>query len=150
MYSIRETRLVLWAQLLSAGLGLTLLYFLVSHFNFGFLGAAIAIAAQNVLMSLFMLLLAANNPAFRECWPGLRLGEAAAGWGGYLRLALPSCGLSLAEWWSFESVTIMMGLLGPVSLSANAVLNQVVDAVGSEHPVSHRQPHVRRSWCQWG
>jgi MATE family multidrug resistance protein len=126
LYATRQTASVLYAQMLSAGVGLVVLFVLVCHYHLGFVGAAWAIASQNILMTVFLVAIAARNPTCRKCWPGWSP-EAMKGWGHFLSLALPSCVLCVAEWWSYEIVMFMSGLFLEVGLSSNTVLMQVRD-----------------------
>ena len=51
--------------------------------------------------------------------------EAFMGWCEYLRVALPSTVMICAEWWAFEILTILSGILGVTSLASMTVINSV-------------------------
>ncbi|KAI9006831.1 mate-domain-containing protein [Hyaloraphidium curvatum] len=103
--------------------GVPLTYLLVrSSYGLGFLGAPVAIAAMNWGNLALMLLY-------------IRFFDGARGWGGfswkalrldalrtYLKLAAPAVLQVAAEWWTFEVLAVMAGLLGSAQLAAQSVL----------------------------
>ncbi|XP_072999751.1 protein DETOXIFICATION 52-like [Typha latifolia] len=84
-------------------------FFLVTHLGFGPAGVAAAAAASNFLLLLVLvaLLLARSDPAVhvaptREC---------LSGWGPLALLAGPSCVSVCLEWWWYEIMILLCGLL---------------------------------------
>ena len=55
--------------------------------------------------------------------------EAFQGWGGYLKVAVPSCLLCCIEWWSWEAITFMSGYISTLDLGIQSVLINVL-AIG--------------------
>lgn len=44
--------------------------------------------------------------------------EAFSGWGAYLKISLPSMLMLSSEWYAFEAMTIMAGIMGVVELAS--------------------------------
>ena len=44
--------------------------------------------------------------------------ETFRGWGEYLKISLPATVMICAEWWAFEILTVMAGMLGVLELSS--------------------------------
>lgn len=51
--------------------------------------------------------------------------ETFSGWGEYLSIALPAAGMICAEWWSFELLTVIAGLLGVTAQASQVILFSV-------------------------
>jgi len=47
--------------------------------------------------------------------------EAFRGWGEYLQVSLPATAMICAEWWAFEALTIMAGILGVTELASQTI-----------------------------
>ncbi|GKV06713.1 hypothetical protein SLEP1_g18566 [Rubroshorea leprosula] len=85
-------------------------FLLVSHFKFGVAGVAAAAAASNffVLLSLVAYIWATglHEPTWiKPTW------ECLTGWQPLLRLAAPSCVSVCLEWWWYEIMIVLCGLL---------------------------------------
>lgn len=51
--------------------------------------------------------------------------EVFQGWGTYLRVAVPSMIMICAEWWAFDVVTLLAGILSVKSLASFTIVVQV-------------------------
>ncbi|XP_021894943.1 protein DETOXIFICATION 51 [Carica papaya] len=84
--------------------------FLVSHLQLGLAGVAAASAASNcfVLLSLVSYIWASG--LYKPTWirPSL---DSLTGWKPLLRLAAPSCVSVCLEWWWYEIMIVLCGLL---------------------------------------
>ncbi|KAG6588001.1 Protein DETOXIFICATION 51, partial [Cucurbita argyrosperma subsp. argyrosperma] len=83
---------------------------LVSHFRLGIAGVAAASAATNFVVLIFLILYILISRIFAPTWtPPTR--ECLTGWTPLLKLAAPSCVSVCLEWWWYEIMIILCGLL---------------------------------------
>ncbi|KAI9179182.1 ethionine resistance protein [Blastocladiella emersonii ATCC 22665] len=107
----------------NVGLGY-LLTFVDWPLNLGFYGTAAASVVTETL-AMILTLLYTWRVNGHQCWtPWSR--EALRGWKAFIKLGLPGMLMTCAEWWVFELVALMAGLLGPLQLAAQAVLINTV------------------------
>lgn len=90
------------------------------QFNWGFIGAPIAVAITDNLLplALFLYVRFVNG---RACWNGLTK-RAFQNWGPMIRLALPGLLMVEAEWLAFEILTLAASYFGTTHLAAQSVL----------------------------
>lgn len=85
-------------------------FLLVSHFRLGIAGVAAASAATNLVVLIFLILYILISRIFVPTWtPPTR--ECLTGWTPLLKLAAPSCVSVCLEWWWYEIMIILCGLL---------------------------------------
>ncbi|KAL3663765.1 hypothetical protein V7S43_011179 [Phytophthora oleae] len=99
-------------------------YVLTYHTSMGFEGIALSRSLGNMTLPLMLIPYFYTHPHhFKQWWHGWNLTAAVAEIGLFLRLGLPSFLLLTAEWWAFEMLTLMAGVLpnAVVSISAHAV-----------------------------
>lgn len=100
-------------------------YYLTYHTAMGFHGAALArMLANGVLPLLCLAYILWNREFHRRWWPGWQLRKAWRQVRVFLTLGIPAFFMLAMEYWAFETMAIMAGLLpnGIVSVSAHAVL----------------------------
>lgn len=111
------------ANIVNAGVG----YYLVYYTEVGWLGASIARSICN--MSFFLLLLPYILASGRldTFWTGWHPMEAFEGIPAFLALGIPGMFQLCFEWWAFEILALLCGLLpnAVVSIGANAVIMNV-------------------------
>ncbi|KNA10805.1 hypothetical protein SOVF_140910 [Spinacia oleracea] len=104
------TRPLTFASLAGAILHVPIMFFLVGHLNLGIAGVAAATSVSN-LVSLVVLVMQVWlgglhtptwSPPSRECFRD---------WWPLIRLAVPSCVSVCLEWWWYEIMIVMCGLL---------------------------------------
>ncbi|XP_020100315.1 protein DETOXIFICATION 48-like [Ananas comosus] len=87
-------------------------YLLVHRLRMGIAGVALAsvLTNLNLFLSLLAFLLLLPNPNRRSCWllPGP---DCLRGWSNLLRLAVPTCVSVCLEWWWYELMIVLCGLL---------------------------------------
>ncbi|CAA0814308.1 MATE efflux family protein [Striga hermonthica] len=118
------TRPLTVASLAGAALHLPAAFLLVSKLRLGAAGVAAAAAASN-LAALAALVLYIRARGLHGMWPLGR--ECLSGWGPLVRLAGPSCASVCLEWWWYEIMIVMSGLLPGgqrVAVAAMGVLIQ--------------------------
>ncbi|CAI6002822.1 unnamed protein product [Closterium sp. NIES-65] len=90
-------------------------YLFIHTFALGFTGAAMALSLtllfQLLLALLYLALLDSSHQLLSRCWRGWSLALCFSGWSPYLTVAVPSCAMICLEWWFFEIVTLVSGLL---------------------------------------
>ncbi|CAI5502266.1 unnamed protein product, partial [Closterium sp. Naga37s-1] len=90
-------------------------YLLIHTFALGFTGAAMALSLtllfQLLLALLYLALFDSSHQLLSRCWRGWSLTLCFSGWWPYLTVAVPSCAMICLEWWFFEIVTLVSGLL---------------------------------------
>ncbi|BAS98236.1 protein DETOXIFICATION 51 [Oryza sativa Japonica Group] len=85
-------------------------YVLVGRLRLGAPGVAAAASASNfVLLAVLLAYVARRDEALREA--GGPTAEWLAGWGPLARLAAPSCVSVCLEWWWYEVMILLCGLL---------------------------------------
>ncbi|KQK17997.1 protein DETOXIFICATION 52 [Brachypodium distachyon] len=86
-------------------------YALVERLGLGARGVAAAASASNfVLLGVLLAYVTRRDTALREAWSGSKL-EWLSGWGPLARLAAPSCVSVCLEWWWYEVMILLCGLL---------------------------------------
>lgn len=107
---------------------LVLGFYLTFYTPLGFIGAAIARCASNMVLPLALIPYFLWNPSvLHRWWPGWQLSEAVAYIRPFLELGVPGMFMMLLEWWSFEIMAIFVGLLpnSVVAISVHSVLVNV-------------------------
>ncbi|KAF5481946.1 hypothetical protein F2P56_002556 [Juglans regia] len=129
-------------------------FLLVSHFRLGVVGVSAASAASNFFVLLSVVLYVWATGLHEPTWTSPSR-ECLTGWKPLLRLAAPSCVSVCLEWWWYEIMIVLCGLLVnprttvasmgiliqttaliyvfPSSLS-NAVSTRVGNELGANHP----------------
>ncbi|DBA01358.1 TPA: hypothetical protein N0F65_001597 [Lagenidium giganteum] len=105
-------------------------YYLGYHTSMGFHGIALSRTLGNIVLPLLLLPYFACNPTHLTQWwsEGWNLREAADHVGLFLRLGVPGMLMLVMEWWAYEMLALMAGVLpdSVVAVSAQAVLMNVV------------------------
>ncbi|KAG0488877.1 hypothetical protein HPP92_007519 [Vanilla planifolia] len=109
------TRPLTFAAVLATAVNLAASLLLVTLLRLGVAGVAAASAISNLSFLLFLCLyLHLVHPAVQGCpWnsPGRPTVEWVTGWGPLARLAAPSCVSVCLEWWWYELMILLCGLL---------------------------------------
>ncbi|WIA44443.1 hypothetical protein OEZ86_007198 [Tetradesmus obliquus] len=90
------------------------LWLFVARFGLGLLGAAIAWDAVQatslaLMISCCVMHTRGQEPS-KSTWPGWTL-DAFRDWGMYIKMAVPSCVMICLDWWTFEVIVMLSGLL---------------------------------------
>ncbi|KAI9043906.1 MATE family efflux transporter [Aspergillus affinis] len=113
----------LYVLLICAPVNAFMNWLFVWKFNWGFVGAPIAVAITDNLMPLFLFLYV-YFVAGGECWNGFTY-RAFRNWGPMVRLALPGLLMVEAECLAFEILTLGSSYLGTTPLAAQSVLSTI-------------------------
>jgi multidrug resistance protein, MATE family len=91
------------------------------HFGWGFVGAPIAVACTSNLLPVCLFLYVRFVDG-RECWGGFSK-NALKNWRPMVRLAIPGLLMVLAEYLSFEILTLSASWISSTHLAAQSVLS---------------------------
>lgn len=92
-------------------------------FDWGFIGAPIAVAVTENLLPLFLFLYVRFVDG-RQCWGGFSR-QALKNWGPMIRLALPGLVMVLAEFMAFEILTLSASWISTTHLAAQSILTTI-------------------------
>ncbi|KAI4144243.1 MAG: hypothetical protein L6R39_004267 [Caloplaca ligustica] len=113
----------LYVLLICAPLNAFMNWCFVWYFNWGFVGAPIAVAVTDLLLPV-LLILYVFFIGGRGCWPGLSK-RAFKNWGPMVKLALPGLMMVEAEVLAFEILTLASSYFGTTHLAAQSVLGTI-------------------------
>ncbi|KAF2494132.1 MATE efflux family protein [Lophium mytilinum] len=113
----------LYVLLICAPLNALMNYLFVWVFEWGFIGAPIAVAVTENLLPLCLFLYVYFIDG-RECWGGFEK-RALRNWAPMIKLALPGLVMVLAEFLAFEILTLSASWIGTTALAAQSVLSTV-------------------------
>ncbi|GAB4856250.1 hypothetical protein Ancab_014177 [Ancistrocladus abbreviatus] len=101
-------------------------YFLVMYLNLGVKGVALASACNTINLNLMLLLYLILSKTALKPWDGITIVSLFQGWKSVLALALPSVLAVCLEWWWYEIMLFLCGLLKnpQVSVAATGILIQ--------------------------
>lgn len=111
------------ANITNCGFG----YYFVYHTEWGWLGAALARTICNMSFLLCLLPYVIGSGLAKSFWTGIHVTEAIQGIPQFLALGIPGMLQLCFEWWAFECLALLCGLLpnAVVSIGANAVILNV-------------------------
>ncbi|CAN6450014.1 unnamed protein product [Victoria cruziana] len=103
---------------------------LVVYLKMGVAGVALASAWTNINMVAFLVAYLCISGVYRRSWvaPGR---DCLREWGGLLRLAVPTCVSVCLEWWWYEIMVVLCGLLADpkATVASMGVLIQTTSLV---------------------
>ncbi|EEF51443.1 protein DETOXIFICATION 49 [Ricinus communis] len=85
-------------------------YFLVTHLNLGIKGVALSGVWTNFNLVASLIIYILISGVHKRTWGGLSM-ECFKEWKALLNLAIPSCISVCLEWWWYEIMTLLCGLL---------------------------------------
>ncbi|KAI1095812.1 multidrug and toxin extrusion protein [Rostrohypoxylon terebratum] len=109
-----------YVLLIAAPLNIFVIWLLVWHFGWGFVGAPISVAITQTLMPLLLLAYVVFVDG-SQCWGGFTR-RALTNWGPMVKLALPGMIMVMAEWFAFEILTLATSQFGTTYLAAQSIL----------------------------
>ncbi|KAF8646702.1 hypothetical protein HU200_065704 [Digitaria exilis] len=114
-------------------------WLLVRALGMGAAGAALAIAVSYAANLCFMAVYVRVSPRCRSTWTGFSR-EAFRGIPAFFRLAVPSAMMVCIEWWSFEQLVLLSGLLPNPKLETAvlSICTRVSNELGAGRPQAAR------------
>lgn len=105
-------------------------YVLVSYLGYGIKGVALASGLNTMIINVGLVLYLMYSSKALKPWSGLSL-ECLKGWSRLVALAAPSAASVCLEWWWYEVMLILCGLLGDpqASVAAMGVLIQTTGLI---------------------
>lgn len=98
-------------------------YTLIFQFDFGVQGASISTCVTYwlnlIIVTLYISL--KKDVVHRDSWFWFN-SDCFREWWQYLKYGVPAALMLCLEWWSFEVLSIIAGMLGVVELASNVVL----------------------------
>ncbi|KAL2527200.1 MATE efflux family protein [Abeliophyllum distichum] len=85
-------------------------YLLVSYLNLGIKGVALSSVWTNFNLVTLLIIYIVFFGVYKKTWGGLSM-ECFKGWKSLLNLAIPSCISVCLEWWWYEIMILLCGLL---------------------------------------
>ncbi|KAK9166129.1 hypothetical protein Scep_001320 [Stephania cephalantha] len=99
-----------YCSAISVLLHIPLNFLLVVHFKLGIAGVAIAMVWTNLNLFLLLISFVFFSGVYKDSWVTPSM-DSLRGWSSLLRLALPSCLSVCLEWWWYEFMILICGLL---------------------------------------
>ncbi|KAL3847991.1 hypothetical protein ACJMK2_018878 [Sinanodonta woodiana] len=93
---------------------------LIIGLNLGILGASVAVALALWSVVIFHVIYIIGWKVYRVTWTGFSW-ECLEDWGQFFGLAVPGMAMRCLEWWSFEVLILIAGLLGVTQLAGHTV-----------------------------
>lgn len=105
-------------------------FLLVVHFKMGIAGVAIAMAWTNLNLFLFICSFVYFSNVCKDSWVPLSI-DCLKGWSSILALAVPTCVSVCLEWWWYELMIMLCGLLGnpKATIASMGILIQTTSLV---------------------
>ncbi|PWA72223.1 Multi antimicrobial extrusion protein [Artemisia annua] len=85
-------------------------YYLVNYLNLGIIGIAISSVWTNFNLVASLVIYILISGVYKKTWGGISK-ECLKGWKSLLNLAVPSCVSVCLEWWWYEIMILLCGLL---------------------------------------
>eukprot|EP00644_Phytophthora_capsici_P018789 jgi/Phyca11/557556/estExt2_Genewise1Plus.C_PHYCAscaffold_1320023 len=107
-------------------------YWLTYHTSMGFEGIALSRSLGNIVLPLLLIPYFVYHPHhLTQWWRGWNMKVASEHVGLFLRLGIPGALQMTMEWWAFELLTLMAGILpnAVVAVSAHAVLVNINNTI---------------------
>lgn len=119
------------SALFSLALHAPINYFLVYHLGLGIRGVAMAVAVTDLNLLAILLLYLCFSGTYRKSWQGWSLRCCFDEWKPILMLAIPSCISVCLEWWWYELMIVLSGLLWDAAeaVAAMGILIQATSLV---------------------
>ncbi|XAR68721.1 hypothetical protein NMG60_11000071 [Bertholletia excelsa] len=86
-------------------------YLFVTHLNFGVKGIALSSVCFSFNMNIGLIIYVAMSKVTMKPWVGAKAGTAMQGWWPLISLAVPSMCSVCLEWWWYEIILFLGGLL---------------------------------------
>ncbi|KAJ6813598.1 protein DETOXIFICATION 48-like [Iris pallida] len=101
---------VTYCSIVSVVLHVPLNYLLVVRFKMGIAGVALAMVWTNLNLFLLLVSFMFFSGVYKDSWVGPSA-DCLRGWSGLLKLAVPTCVSVCLEWWWYEFMIMLCGLL---------------------------------------
>jgi len=100
-------------------------YGFIYGLDMGHVGASVARTSTNILLCVLGIIYTAFVFDHKETWGGWSL-EAFSRWGEFLKIGIPGMLMLCLEWWAFEIMSFLAGILGTTELAAHSVTHLIL------------------------
>ena len=101
------------AMILSTFLHVALSLFFVIYLDYGLVGLAIANSIKDAVLCFITAIYGYCSERVRKVLVPYDM-EALRGWKEYLSISIPATVMIISEWWAFELITLLAGMLGVI------------------------------------
>ncbi|OAE28001.1 hypothetical protein AXG93_2646s1030 [Marchantia polymorpha subsp. ruderalis] len=119
------TKPMMLCSALAMSLHIPLNFFLVFGLKLGASGTALASALTDLNLIIMLVIYIHQTGIHRRSWPGWSR-ASLQDWGPFIKLAGPACLMTCLEWWCYETMTLLTGLL-PDAHKAVAIMAIVLN-----------------------
>ncbi|KAF8406152.1 hypothetical protein HHK36_008232 [Tetracentron sinense] len=121
---------LMYCSAISVLLHVPLNFLLVVHFKMGISGVAIAMVWTNLNLFLLLFTFVFFSGVYKDSWVAPSM-DCLRGWSSLLRLAVPTCLSVCLEWWWYEFMILLCGLLvnPKATISSMGILIQTTSLV---------------------
>jgi len=116
----RLTFVPMICMIIGSFLHIVLCYLCLDSFGMGVIGLAVATACKDAILFATIVIYARCSPQVNQVLQSID-SDAFRGWSTYLRVSLPSTAMLCSEWWAFEVVFVLGGILGVLELAALSI-----------------------------
>jgi len=100
-------------------------FLFVYTLDMGFTGAPLARLSTNCILPLLTIIYMVAAKKTEGTWDGWTM-ESLQKWKEFLQLGIPGMLMLCVEWWCFEVLTILAGIIGTTELAAQSIIYNVV------------------------
>lgn len=108
------------ASIIAAIIHVPLCLLFVYGFDLGVVGLAYATTTKEAILLAVVIIYCKVAPQINSVLQPLDH-ETFRGWREYLSVSLPATMMICSEWWAFEALTIMAGILGMIQLASQTI-----------------------------
>ncbi|KAJ3674069.1 hypothetical protein LUZ60_006061 [Juncus effusus] len=121
---------VTYCSLVSVFLHVPLNYLLVGYFKMGISGVALAMVLTNFNLLLALVIFILCSGVYKDTWVQPCI-DSLTGWSTLIKLAVPTCVSVCLEWWWYELMILLCGLLNnpKATVSSMGILIQTTSLV---------------------
>ena len=117
---MRITFMPMVAMLIATALHFFLCYYFVNVLDWGVDGLPIASSVKDFVLILMVVIYGWCDPKINRALAPIN-DVCFRGWGEYLAISLPNTIMYCSEWWAYEAIAIMAGILGVTSLASQTI-----------------------------
>ena len=99
--------------------------FIFCYYDGSYLGAAYAKTITNVLSVVLLIIYIRISGCCSKTLCPINISEIIKDWKPFIYIAIPSALMIVLDWWAYEIMNIMAGIIGSNELSANVALVQL-------------------------
>ncbi|KAL3699124.1 hypothetical protein R1sor_017146 [Riccia sorocarpa] len=119
------TKPMMLCSAIAMSLHIPLNFLLVFGLKLGVSGTALASALTDLNLIIMLVIYIRKTRIHERSWPAWSMASFQA-WGPFMKLAVPACVMTCLEWWCYETMTLLTGLL-PDSHKAVAIMAIVLN-----------------------